>query len=100
MDVNSVVQKLSKKADQSMIWPWQEQNAGIEFNISFRPHLDMHHLNKLKSKVVLFTLFRHVFRLRKSVVDSANKINPHNKQWFARFEATAGSMRSGLNIKT
>lgn len=29
VDTNSVVQNLSNKAGESMIWPWQEQNTGI-----------------------------------------------------------------------
>ncbi|KAL0199387.1 hypothetical protein M9458_007927, partial [Cirrhinus mrigala] len=29
VDTKSVVQKLSSKAAESMIWPWQEQNTGV-----------------------------------------------------------------------
>ncbi len=29
VDTNSVVQKLSNKAAESMIWSWQEQNIGV-----------------------------------------------------------------------
>lgn len=29
VDTNSVVKKLSTKAAESMIWPWQEQNTGV-----------------------------------------------------------------------
>ena len=29
VDTSSVVQNLSSKADERMIWPWQEQNKGF-----------------------------------------------------------------------
>lgn len=35
VDTISVVQKLSNKAAESMIWPWQEQNTGVVWRFNF-----------------------------------------------------------------
>ena len=35
VDTHSVVQKLSNKAAESMIWPWQEQNTSVVLIFNF-----------------------------------------------------------------
>jgi len=36
VDTDLVVQKLSNKAAESMIWPWQEQNTGVASRFNFK----------------------------------------------------------------
>ena len=36
VDTDLVVQKLSNKAAESMIWPWQEHNTGVASRFNFK----------------------------------------------------------------